>query len=186
MEKKFSFYFPDDIKTLLQEGLPASEGFPNWRKNLNNKKLLSQINAPCEGVLFDIEHNSFWFKKWGETPSSMEEKLTKGEVKLVNEMEKKIPLTIQGPDVKDAGNMNTTMDEAQKGARQKFANEMAKNIGLSTPDADINDLSLETNGEFKNPSENKIRYDITIKNPRAFAKQYLFNSQKIGPKARKK
>ncbi|KKQ72199.1 MAG: hypothetical protein UT33_C0005G0120 [Candidatus Peregrinibacteria bacterium GW2011_GWC2_39_14] len=121
-----------------------------------------------------------------ETAGFMEEKLTKGEVKLVNEMEKKIPLTIQGPDVKDAGNMNTTMDEAQKGARQKFANEMAKNIGLSTPDADINDLSLETNGEFKNPSENKIRYDITIKNPRAFAKQYLFNSQKIGPKARKK
>ncbi|MFA6550863.1 MAG: hypothetical protein WCT36_05960, partial [Candidatus Gracilibacteria bacterium] len=122
-----------------------------------------------------------------ETAGFMEEKLTKGEVKLVNEMEKKIPLSVRGPDVEaePAYLMNSHQDKATEMAQAAFANEMAKNLGLEKPDANINDLSKEARGEFKDSSEGKIRYDITIKNPRAFAKQYLFNSQKIGPKARK-
>jgi hypothetical protein len=122
-----------------------------------------------------------------ETAGFMEEKLTKGEVKLVNEMEKKIPLSVRGPDVEaePAYLMNSHQDKATEMAQAAFANEMAKNLGLEKPDANINDLSKEARGEFKDSSERKTPYDITIKNPRAFAKQYLFNSQKIGPKARK-
>ncbi len=65
IERKYQFVFPPDLREFIQWHLPVSKEFPNWRKG-NKKDLLIKLEWPMDGIIFDIEHNRFWLKEWGE------------------------------------------------------------------------------------------------------------------------
>lgn len=73
VERLFNFRFPPDLKALLQNALPISDGFVDWREGLHSpraqRRLFGRMKAPLEGFLFDVENNGFWFGDWGEKPS---------------------------------------------------------------------------------------------------------------------
>ena len=66
-EKRFGFQFPPDLADLLREGLPAGSGYPRWRDP--DAALETQLAWPLEGLLFDVEHSTFWVPEWGPRPS---------------------------------------------------------------------------------------------------------------------
>jgi hypothetical protein len=73
VEARYGFTFPPDLRALLHYCLPVSVGpwqFPNWR--VESDHLRSQLSAPLEGVLFDVECNSFWWPSWGERPAELD------------------------------------------------------------------------------------------------------------------
>ena len=37
--------------------------------------LLDWLATPCDGVMFDVEHNGFWLEEWGPRPESLDETL---------------------------------------------------------------------------------------------------------------
>ena len=78
VQTKFDFIFPPDLKKFLQTSLPISKHFYNWRKALTSKEETDRINSmfawTLDGMLFDIEHNNFWYDNWGQRPNSLEEK----------------------------------------------------------------------------------------------------------------
>jgi hypothetical protein len=57
-ESRFGFRLPPDLRALLQTALPTGERFPNWRSD-NEADLRDWLDLPRQGILFDIEHNSF-------------------------------------------------------------------------------------------------------------------------------
>jgi len=69
-ERTYGFVFPPDLRLLLQTALPVSEGFVNWRSD-SPEKIVSKLDWPLEGMLFDIENSDFWYPKWGEKPQSL-------------------------------------------------------------------------------------------------------------------
>lgn len=79
IEHTFEITFPPDLKVFLQNGLPISDGFVNWRLGLKSKKefdtIESRLDWPWEGMLFDIEHNFFWLESWGTKPKSHNERI---------------------------------------------------------------------------------------------------------------
>lgn len=74
------FRFVPDLREFLQTALPVawntSQGrrqFPQWRQNPDIIK-----NAQAwifEGIQFDILHNHFWLKEWGEKPVETDDAL---------------------------------------------------------------------------------------------------------------
>jgi len=72
IEEKFDIKFPPDLKCFLQLGLPISKSFVNWREALSSEivaeSILFKLDWPLSGMLFDLEHNNFWLKIWGEKP----------------------------------------------------------------------------------------------------------------------
>jgi hypothetical protein len=79
VQQKFEFIFPSDLKQFLQTALPVSKYFYNWRKALSSKEETDRIHSmfawTLDGMLFDIEHNNFWYENWGQRPDSSEEKI---------------------------------------------------------------------------------------------------------------
>ncbi|MDF2670696.1 MAG: hypothetical protein K0R67_3002, partial [Paenibacillus sp.] len=71
----FNFSFPQDLRELLLYVLPISKGFVNWRDSSeeNVSSIRQRLNGPLEGILFDIEHNSFWYDDWGDKPDDLNE-----------------------------------------------------------------------------------------------------------------
>jgi hypothetical protein len=69
-EGRFGFRFPPDLRAFLQTALPKGERFPNWRSG-NEADLRDWLDLPRQGILFDIEHNSFWLDEWGPRPDSL-------------------------------------------------------------------------------------------------------------------
>ncbi len=76
-ERTFGFRFPPDLRALLAAALP--EGWADWRRRvevLGNgevKPIEWGLDWPIRGTLFDIEHNAFWWEKWGPKPASLPE-----------------------------------------------------------------------------------------------------------------
>jgi hypothetical protein len=83
IEHEFGFQFADDHRAFLAAGLPVntrpeprepgvfyahSEPWPDWR-NGDRDKLRGMLGWPAEGVLFDVEQNSFWYGGWGPRPA---------------------------------------------------------------------------------------------------------------------
>jgi len=72
IEEKFNIIFPPDLKSFLQLALPVSKSFVNWRDALKSEiveeSILFKLDWPLSGMLFDLEHNNFWLKIWGEKP----------------------------------------------------------------------------------------------------------------------
>jgi hypothetical protein len=77
IETLFGINFPLDLKLFLQTGFPISKDFANWRLALTDdtekKNITNLLNWPLDGMLFDIDNNSFWVKDWGTKPESQEE-----------------------------------------------------------------------------------------------------------------
>ena len=78
VEGQFGIAFPPDLKLLLKTELPVSKGFVNWRYGINSEKgkqeIINRLNWPREGILFDVDNNSFWLKEWGNKPTSIKER----------------------------------------------------------------------------------------------------------------
>lgn len=74
LETEFTFRFPDDLRGLLQAGLPTGLRFPDWR-NADRQTLRQMLDWPLEGICFDIEHNNFWLPAWGPRPPGLKEAL---------------------------------------------------------------------------------------------------------------
>ena len=72
VEQRFGFRFPPDLRAFLSFGLPASEGFPNWRSDAEDE-LERRLDLPADGICFDIGHNAFWYDPWGPRPDRLED-----------------------------------------------------------------------------------------------------------------
>jgi hypothetical protein len=72
VENRFGFHFPPDLRAFLQTALPTGPRFPHWRSG-DESSLREWLDAPRQGVLFDIEHNGFWLKDWGPRPADLRE-----------------------------------------------------------------------------------------------------------------
>lgn len=78
-ESRFGVRFPPDLKDLLRFGLPTGEKWPHWRAAMRAPEgpaavgLHASLAWPLEGMLFDVEHNSFWDPEWGPKPTTLAE-----------------------------------------------------------------------------------------------------------------
>ena len=76
IEEKFRVKFPPDLQRFLQCQLPVSDSFSNWRKGLieeqTAEEIISMLNWPLEGMLFDIRSNNYWVPSWGNKPGDYE------------------------------------------------------------------------------------------------------------------
>jgi hypothetical protein len=73
ISNEFGIIFPQDLKEFLSLALPVSNGFINWRDNSksNIDLIHKRLEWPLEGILFDIENNSFWYEPWGIKPEKL-------------------------------------------------------------------------------------------------------------------
>ncbi|MGI4894972.1 MAG: hypothetical protein ACRYF3_07665 [Janthinobacterium lividum] len=69
IERSWSFRFAEDHRRLLQVALPVGPKWVDWR-SAPRHELRERLDAPIEGVLFDVGHNEFWAASWGERPTS--------------------------------------------------------------------------------------------------------------------
>ncbi|XP_050206704.1 uncharacterized protein LOC126656234 [Mercurialis annua] len=67
IESNFSFTFPPDLRSILEEGLPVAPHFPNWRSS-SPQQLQILLNLPLLNLSKNITHNSFWVDSWGHKP----------------------------------------------------------------------------------------------------------------------
>lgn len=80
IEREYGFEFADDHRAFLAAGLPVnvppeegrtwSRPWPEWRGG-DLDSVRRQLAWPVEGVLFDVEHNGFWYEGWGESPADV-------------------------------------------------------------------------------------------------------------------
>ncbi|MFF4344475.1 hypothetical protein ACFY00_31695 [Kitasatospora sp. NPDC001540] len=69
VEERYGFRFAADHRVLLSAGLPlGSRAWPDWRGG-DPADLRSRLDAPVEGVLFDVGNNAFWHPGWGPRPA---------------------------------------------------------------------------------------------------------------------
>lgn len=74
IEARSHFVFPPDLRAFLQAALPVSHGFVDWRA-LSDAQLTGYLDAPFEGIAFDIDVNIFWLPEWGPRPDALEDAL---------------------------------------------------------------------------------------------------------------
>lgn len=67
IESTHRFSFPPDLRSILREGLPVGQGFPNWRAS-SEQQLDILINLPILGLCKEVHRRKFWHKKWGHRP----------------------------------------------------------------------------------------------------------------------
>jgi hypothetical protein len=67
VEKKFGFTFGPDHRALLRTALPLGDAWLNWR-HATPAKIRERLQAPVEGVVFDVLQNGFWLRSWGARP----------------------------------------------------------------------------------------------------------------------
>ncbi|RZB78327.1 uncharacterized protein LOC114374958 [Glycine soja] len=68
IESKLKFSFPPDLRAILQQGLPVSQGFPNWRSS-STQQLQILLNLPASSILRRVSSMRFWHPSWGPEPS---------------------------------------------------------------------------------------------------------------------
>ncbi|MDQ0087634.1 hypothetical protein J2T12_001040 [Paenibacillus anaericanus] len=75
IENKYKILFPPDLREFYLCGLPQGHNFINWRdtSKVNIDSIKKRLEWPLEGIIFDVEHNSFWYSHWGERPSDLGE-----------------------------------------------------------------------------------------------------------------
>nr|KYP67079.1 hypothetical protein KK1_013399 [Cajanus cajan] len=70
IESKLRFSFPADLRVILQQGLPVSQGFPNWRSS-STQQLQILLNLPAASILRRVAKTRFWHPSWGPQPSDI-------------------------------------------------------------------------------------------------------------------
>ena len=68
VEKKFGFAFGPDHRALLRTALPLGDTWLNWR-HATPVKIRERLQAPVEGVVFDVLNHDFWTASWGDRPA---------------------------------------------------------------------------------------------------------------------
>ena len=68
IERLYGIRFPPDLRQFLSIGLPVSGGWPDWRL-AGEQKIRDRLAWPLEGIIYDIENNSFWCRDWGPRPT---------------------------------------------------------------------------------------------------------------------
>ncbi|MEV0795357.1 hypothetical protein [Kribbella sp. NPDC050459] len=69
IEQQYGFEFADDHRAFLSVGVPVgSRNWPDWR-NDDPETLREKLARPIGGVLFDVEHNGYWHRRWSERPT---------------------------------------------------------------------------------------------------------------------
>jgi len=95
IEDEFKVNFPPDLKLFLQTALPISQNFVNWRQGLGFEqeaaKIMSRIDWPLNGMLFDVKSNGFWIDSWGLMPESIDDRISIAKT-AYQEYEKLIPI----------------------------------------------------------------------------------------------
>ena len=74
-EDRYGFRFPPDLREFLQTAMPKGPQFPDWRSG-DEAQLREWLDIPRDGVLFDIEQNSFWLPEWGPKPAAIKDALS--------------------------------------------------------------------------------------------------------------
>ncbi len=69
VEKKFGFAFGPDHRALLRTALPLGDAWLNWR-HATPAKIRERLQAPIEGVVFDVLNSGFWLPSWGPRPEA--------------------------------------------------------------------------------------------------------------------
>ena len=67
VEARFGFRFGADHRRLLQGALPLGDRWVDWRL-ATNSDIRARLAWPVDGVVFDVENNSFWPRSWGTRP----------------------------------------------------------------------------------------------------------------------
>ncbi|MER5581127.1 hypothetical protein ABT090_05635 [Streptomyces asoensis] len=75
VEERWGFRFAPEHRTLLGAGLPTGgRNWPDWRDG-EPEGLAKRLAWPVDGVLFDVEHNSFWHPDWEPRPAGPQDAL---------------------------------------------------------------------------------------------------------------
>lgn len=88
IEAAFGFTFPPDLKAVLQQGVPAGVGFPDWRSG-GSQQLRMRLNLPIVGISYEVAQGRFWCKHWGQRPRD-----TENAVEIARTNLKKVPLLV--------------------------------------------------------------------------------------------
>lgn len=72
--------FPPLWRAVLTRVLPVGERCPDWR--LRDDSAVRMTAMPVEGLLFDIEHNGFWWAAWGPAPREIALRLEVARLRL--------------------------------------------------------------------------------------------------------
>ncbi len=74
-EARYGVRFPPDLACFLTLALPRGERFPDWR-SADEETIRDRLEAPLEGILFDVQRSNFWWPAWGDQPTVMADALT--------------------------------------------------------------------------------------------------------------
>ncbi|MFF4038814.1 hypothetical protein [Streptomyces sp. NPDC001816] len=75
VEERWEFRFAPEHRTLLRAGLPTGgRNWPDWRDG-DPEDLAERLAWPVDGVLFDVECNSFWHPDWDVRPAGTQDAL---------------------------------------------------------------------------------------------------------------
>ncbi|KAI3679141.1 hypothetical protein L2E82_51611 [Cichorium intybus] len=88
IESSFNFAFPPDLRSILREGVPIGQGFPNWRSS-SPQQLDILINLPILGLCKEVCRQNFWHSRWGNRPENDDHA-----VELAKEFLKKVPVLV--------------------------------------------------------------------------------------------
>ncbi len=81
VEMQFGFRFPPDLKDFLQQVLPISQGWVDWRNDAASE-IQTRLDWPLDGMIFDIKHNSFWLASWGKKPEVLADAIAIAKVEV--------------------------------------------------------------------------------------------------------
>ncbi|XP_014520489.1 uncharacterized protein LOC106777419 [Vigna radiata var. radiata] len=87
LESKLKFLFPPDLRAILQQGLPISQGFPNWRSS-STQQLQILLNLPASLILRRVSNTRFWHPSWGPKPPDPTQVLRR----LLNDAPRLVPI----------------------------------------------------------------------------------------------
>lgn len=89
----YGIEFPNDMREMLMNFVPVSDGFYNWNdySEENVSVIKDMIEWPYEGIIYDIENNDFWLEEFGERPNNKEDKIQIF-IKYKNNIPKLIPI----------------------------------------------------------------------------------------------
>jgi hypothetical protein len=78
-ERAFGITMPPLWRAVLSRVCPVSRAgggrrYPDWRRG-DDPAVREMVDAPVGGLLFDVEHNGFWWRAWGPAPAAMPERL---------------------------------------------------------------------------------------------------------------
>ncbi|XP_027361978.1 uncharacterized protein LOC113869720 [Abrus precatorius] len=87
LQSNFNFSFPPDLRAILQQGLPISTGFPNWRSS-SSQQLQILLSLPTSSILRRVSKTRFWHPSWGPEPRDPTHALSR----LLNEAPPLVPI----------------------------------------------------------------------------------------------